>query len=115
MAAAMRRLSAVYGPARPSFALFIAFYPLCNTTYLRDDEVLDGPIRIFHGAGDDLAPIAACRDYVSRLQKAGKNATLTEYKGAHHLFDWAALKDPTRLPQVQNMSECRIYEVSEGC
>ncbi len=114
LATAMKRFSSVYGSAGSSYALYIAFYPLCITSYLHDDDVASRPIRIFHGAADDLAPASACRDYVQRLQKAGKDATLTEYAGAHHVFDWAALKDPTRLPQAQNMSACRIQERSEG-
>lgn len=114
LAAAIKRFSRMHGPAGLSFRLYIAFYPVCMTRYLQDEDVADRPIRIFHGAADDLAPVAACRTYVELLKKAGKDANLTEYPGAYHVFDWAALKTATKLPQAQNMADCRIDELSEG-
>jgi dienelactone hydrolase len=114
LAAAIKRFARMHGPTGLSYALYIALYPLCVTRYLQDDEVADRPIRIFHGAADDLAPVAACRTYVERLQKAGRDATVTEYPGAYHVFDWASLKTATKVPQAQNMANCRIDELSEG-
>jgi dienelactone hydrolase len=33
------------------------------------------------------APVAACREYVKRLQQLGKDVQLTEYARANHVFD----------------------------
>lgn len=114
LSSTMRRFADAYAPPGVRFATFVALYPVCTTTYLHDDLVVDAPIRIFHGTADDLAPIAACRAYVERLRKAGRDATLTEYPGARHVFDWAELKPPRTVPQTENPSECRIEEVSPG-
>ena len=64
-------------------------------------DVVDKPIRVFHGAVDDYIPAAGYRSYVDQLQKAGKDATFTEYADAHHVFDWPAFKNPLKLPQAQ--------------
>ena len=58
-------------------------------------------VRIFHGLTDDYVPAAECRAYVARLRKAGKDITLTEYPGAHHILDNPVLKTPVQLPQAQ--------------
>lgn len=114
LSAAVKRFARMHGPPEASFALYVLFYPLCITRYLHDDEVADRPIRIFHGAADDLAPAAACRAYVERLRKAGRDASLTEYAGAYHVFDWVALKTATKRPEAENLGRCRIEEASEG-
>ncbi len=114
LAAAMKRFARMHGPPEASFALYILFYPLCITRYLHDEETADRPIRIFHGAADDLAPAVACRGYVERVRKAGKDASLTEYAGAYHVFDWSVLKAVTKHPEAENLARCRIEEASEG-
>jgi dienelactone hydrolase len=112
--ASLKRFQRMHGPAGASYALYIAFYPACGTTFLNDDEVADRPVRIFHGAADDYVPIGPCRTYVERLRRAGKDVRLTEYPGAFHVFDWAALKTPMKLPQAQTMRRCRVEEAKEG-
>ncbi len=112
--AGVKRFQRMHGPADAAFALFIPFYPNCSTRYLQDLDVVDRPVRIFHGSDDDWAPVAPCRAYVEGLVQAEKDVRLTEYPGSHHLFDWAAIKAPTKLPKAQSMRRCRTEEVSEG-
>lgn len=112
--AAMRRFQRMHAAPGASYALYVLFYPQCGTTFLHDEDVVDRPIRIFHGTADDYVPIGPCRSYVERLRKAGKDVRLTEYPGANHVFDWAALKTPMKLPQAQTVRHCRIEEVAEG-
>ena len=68
------------------------------------------PIRIFHGASEDLTPIAQCRDYVVRLRTAGKDAAIYEYPGAYHSFDYAALPPHQPLAGIINWSKCSFVE-----
>ena len=96
------------------FAAYIVFYPDCHTRYIDEEDVADRPIRIFHGAADDYNPPAACRPYVARLQKAGHDVRLTEYRDAHHVFDSPATKVPTKSPQSQTVRGCRLEEVDGG-
>ncbi len=110
----LERFRRMHAPPDASFAMYVVFYPPCTTRYLRDEEVADRPIRIFHGVADDFAPVTATRAYVDRLRRAGKDVRLTEYPGASHVFDWAALAKPARMARAQNAGACRLDEVSEG-
>ena len=108
---ALKRFAAMHGPAGGlGFAGYIGLYPTCNQVFIDGLDVADKPIRIFHGAADDYVPAAGCRAYVERLQKAGKDITLTEYPGAHHVFDNPALKNPVKLPQAQTTRRCPLLE-----
>ena len=108
--ASLQRFQRMYGPAGAAFAAYIPFYPDCGTTYIDEDEAMNKPIRIFTGSLDDYQPPAPCRVYVERLRKAGKDAKLTEYAGARHVFDWEAMKTPTTFDKAQNVSQCRLEE-----
>jgi dienelactone hydrolase len=112
--ASVRRFQRMHAPADAAFALFIPFYPNCSTRYLEDRDVVDKPIRIFHGSDDDWAPVAPCGAYVDELFKAKKDVRLTQYPGSHHLFDFAGIKAPTKVPKAQSMRRCQTEEVSEG-
>jgi dienelactone hydrolase len=108
---ALNRFTAMHGPAGGlGFAGYIGLYPTCNRAFIDGLDVADKPIRIFHGAADDYVPVAGCRGYVERLRKAGKDITLTEYPGAHHVFDNPALKNPVKLPQAQTTRRCPLLE-----
>jgi dienelactone hydrolase len=112
---ALKRFAAMHGPAGGlTFAGYIGLYPTCNRDFIDGLEVVDKPIRIFHGAADDYVPAAECRTYVERLRKAGKDITLTEYPGAYHIFDNPALKNPTKLPQAQTTRGCPRLEEEPG-
>ena len=58
--------------------------------------------------------LARCRSYVERLRKAGKNVELTEYAGAHHVFDGAQFKAPLTLPEAQTTRNCQLEEIANG-
>ena len=112
--ASLKRLQGVSGVAGPSFAAFVAFYPPCNTLYRDDTVVADVPIRIFHGGADDWVPVAPCRDYIARLQAAGKDAELAEYPGALHGFDSRSTAALVRSNEGQTTRNCRLAELNEG-
>jgi dienelactone hydrolase len=93
--ASLTRFHKNYGPKLAKFATYVPFYPACATKYLEDENTVDAPIRIFHGSADDYVPVEPCRKYVARLRAAGRNVELTEFPGAHHVFD-----NPLYLPFV---------------
>ncbi len=112
--ASLKRFQRMHAPPGAAYAAYVAFYPPCNTTYLQDDVVAEKPVRIFHGAADNYVPVGPCRAYVERLRKAGADVRLTEFPGAHHVFDWAMLKAPVQMPQAQTARGCRVEESAEG-
>jgi dienelactone hydrolase len=112
--AALTRFQRLQGPVNVRFAHHIAFYPPCFTSYLGDEAVTDRPIRLFQGTADDLAPVERCRSYVERLRRAGADAQLTAYAGAHHQFDRPSDSSARHYPREQNASRCFWEERSEG-
>ena len=85
------------------------------TTRLRDDiKVSARPIRLFHGTGDDWAPVEQCRSLVSDLKKAGADVMLTEYPGATHGCDNPALKVRVNLPKALSRCKCSLVEGEGG-
>ena len=108
--ASSKRFQALHGPAGVEFAVYLAFYAPCVTTYIDDGNVSNNPIRLFHGTADDTVPVQACRQYVERLRKAGKDATLTEYPDSYHRFDDLGLKSPVFQPQAQSFRSCTLEE-----
>jgi dienelactone hydrolase len=114
--AALKRFQAMHGPSGAlSFAGYVAMYPTCNRVFIDGLDVVNKPIRIFHGKADDYNPIAECRYYVDRLQKAGKDISLIEYADANHVFDNMALKFPLKLAQAQTTRGCPLIdEAADG-
>ena len=111
----VKRFARMHGPADGrTFAAHIVFYPGCIQTYLEGDDIVDKPIRIFHGSADDQLPIEPCREYAARLRKAGKDVMLTEYAGAYHAFDVRSLKEPLKQPQAISVMRCRLEEGADG-
>jgi len=111
----LKRLYRMHGPAGGvEFAAYITLYANCGTTYIDDHEIVDKPIRMFHGSADDYVPVAPCRTYVERLRAKGKDVLLTEYADAHHVFDWPALKTPVKVAQAQTTRRCRLEEAPDG-
>ncbi len=72
------------------------------------------PIRMFHGAADNYVPVAPCRGFVERLKAKGANVTLTEYPGAHHVFDGRAFKTPVTAAKSQSTRGCELAEAKGG-
>ena len=85
--AGMKRFHEMWNRSGAQFAGYIAFYPDCATTYAGDTDVVDRPIRIFHGTPDDYNPVATCKAYVARLEAEKRDVTLTEYPDSQHGFD----------------------------
>jgi dienelactone hydrolase len=100
----MRRFQDLYGPGATKIAAYMPFYPLCTIHLIGELDVADAPIREFHGTSDDWTPATPCRDFITHLKPAGKDALLTEYPGARHSFD-----DPSNPPRyvVQNAQTSR--------
>jgi dienelactone hydrolase len=112
---ALKRFARMHGPAGGlAFAGYIGLYPTCNRVFIDGLNVVDKPIRIFHGADDDYILIGECRDYVERLRKAGKDITITEYAGAQHVFDNPAFQTPVILPLAQTTRNCPLLEEIPG-
>lgn len=94
-------------------AAHISVYGACNTTFHGDDAV-SRPVLMLHGAADDWVLAAPCRDYASRLTKAGKNVSYIEYPEAHHAFDGPALAQVTKVAQGLTSRRCRLAESDGG-
>lgn len=113
--ASVKRFQRMHGPASGrDFAAYMPFYASCGTKFVDDDEVSPNPIRMFHGAADNYVPVAPCRDYVERLKAKGAKVTLTEYAGAHHVFDGRAFKTPVVAAKSQSTRNCQLAETQNG-
>lgn len=108
--ASLRRFQRMHGPAGLEFAAYVPFYPHCNNRYIGDEHVSDRPIRIYHGEADDQSLIGPCRDYVARLRRAGKDAEIIGYPGAHHAFDNPDAGPTQTILALQNFSGCFLDE-----
>src|SRR5262245_36758689 len=75
----VERFRKMYGAAK--FAAHISVYGVCGTAY-RDDEATLSPLLVVHGTDEDWVPVTPCREYVARLQKAGRPAEMVEYPNA---------------------------------
>jgi dienelactone hydrolase len=107
------RFRRLYVPTGPGFAAHIGLYTPCNMQ-LRDEDKVDAPIRLYHGAPDDWVPAAPCRDYVARLKKTGADVTLTEYPDAWHAYDNVATPVPVINATAQTSRDCRMREDGNG-
>ena len=113
--ASMKRFHRLWNTSGIGFAAYVPFFPDCSTTYLADLDLTNGPIRIFHGASDDMNPIALCKSYVTKLRGAGQDVQLTEYPNAHHAFDIPlGSVTPELRPNNQTARHCAIREEPEG-
>jgi dienelactone hydrolase len=110
----LRRFQRFHGPGALVFAAHLAFYPSCQRRFIDGEDVSDRPIRIFHGEADDWLPIGPCREYVERLRRAGKDAGLFSYAGAHHGFDLHLAPPSLWLPNVQRGPTCDLEERPGG-
>ena len=113
--ASLTRFHEMWNKSGAQFAAYIAFYPDCATTYANDTDVVDRPIRVFHGTPDDYNPVATCKAYVARLEAEKRDVTLTEYPDSQHGFDLGLLGVSSNVVAsgAQTVRNCRIKE-SEG-
>ena len=113
--ASLKRFHQMWNRSGVDFAAYIPFYPDCMTTYLSDTDIVDRPIRIFHGSPDDYNPVAPCKAYVERLRSTGHDVQLTEYPNAPHGFDNPlASSPPTVSKGAQTVRRCSIREETMG-
>ncbi|WP_232072216.1 dienelactone hydrolase family protein [Paraburkholderia pallida] len=112
--ASLKRFHRLHASPGTEFAAYVAFYPDCTYTYREDDDLVAKPVRIFQGGADNYDRVAACRAYVERLKAKGNDAQLTEYPGASHAFDSAALTQPVQFPKAQTTRNCRTIEQENG-
>jgi dienelactone hydrolase len=112
--ASLTRFQRMHAPSGTAFAVYLSFYPPCSKTYIDDSEVVDRPIRLFHGTADDIAPIGQCRSYVERLRHAGKDVELTEYVGAQHGFDNPGVPLRRVVEGQPGVSPCALDESPVG-
>lgn len=101
-------------PGGYQFAGYLAFYPAsCYIHLFNEDQVVDRPIRIFHGSADDYTPINQCWRYADRMLQAGKDVALIEYPGAYHGFDSPDTSIHSN-PQGLNPGTCELVERADG-
>jgi dienelactone hydrolase len=114
--ASLKRFHEMWNRSGAQFAAYVAFYPDCATTYAGDTDVVDRPIRIFHGTPDDYNPVASCKAYVARLQEDKRDVTLTEYPDSQHGFDAGLLGVSSNVVAsgAQTVRNCRIKEGEGG-
>jgi dienelactone hydrolase len=112
--AAQTRFASSFGRAGVGFSAYIALYPDCNIRLLDDTKSEPGPLRIFIGEADVLTDAGACARYVDRLKKAGVNAAVTTYPGAHHAFDGGNGSALIRIPGVPIAARCNLDEIAPG-
>jgi dienelactone hydrolase len=110
----LERFRRDYALPNVRFAASIGFYAPCNVKYIDDQATGQEPIRLFHGTSDTWLPIAACREYVSRLASTGRDAQLVEYAGAQNSFDNPDLQRPVSLAEMPTTRNCRIEENPRG-
>jgi dienelactone hydrolase len=103
----LERFQRSYGTGL-QFAAHVSIYGICNVQ-IQEDEAATRPILFLHGSADSWVNFEPCRDYATRLKKAGKDARMFEYEGADHAFD-----DPTtpvkKFPDVKTASWCKLRE-----
>ena len=113
--ASLTRFHKLWNKSGAQFAAYIPFYPDCGTSYSSEADVVEKPIRIFHGIPDDYNPVASCKPYIQRLRDAGRDVALTEYPDAQHGFD-----TPLNVGAVivatgaQTVRGCKIREGEGG-
>ena len=112
--ASVKRFQKMWGTPGLEFAAYIPFYPACNIAFDHDEKISDKPVRIFYGELDEWSSPIPCQEYVNRLRKAGKDATITIYPGAHHNFDHKPdANAPRSMKSTTVRSKCRFVEAPE--
>jgi len=109
--ASMRRFHEAYGPKRGKIAAYLPFYPGCSFGLVDETDLVDAPIRAFHGEADDWVPVAPCRALIEAARSAGHDATLTTYPGARHAFDNPRAPPGEVIANAQTARNCHRLEV----
>ncbi|HET7156561.1 MAG TPA: dienelactone hydrolase family protein [Hyphomicrobiaceae bacterium] len=113
--ASLDRFHRMWNTSGAQFVAYIPFYPDCATSYIGEADIGDRKVRIFHGAADDFNPVASCKAYVQRLRDAKRDAELTEYANAFHVFDNPIGPVPaTKAATSQTVRDCAVRETEGG-
>lgn len=65
--------------------VFAAGIPICGgADPLRFSELVNVLLWVFHGADDDVVPVALSREVTNFIKAEGGNAKYTEYEGVKH-------------------------------
>lgn len=111
----MKRFQQMQGTGSGNeFSAYLAFYPACGTRYKDNGNIVEKPVRIFHGSADNYNPVASCRSYTNQLKNSGKDIMLYEYAGAHHVYDYKKLVKPIVLKKAQTTRNCVLAETTGG-
>ena len=94
------------------FAAHISFYPWCGLQF-RTIRGTGAPLLMLIGGADDYTGVSHCRRYSERMRKAGMNARLVVYPGAHHAFDHGRVSRRIVLRRAQNFSGCHALRADD--
>jgi dienelactone hydrolase len=72
-------------PGAAPFAAIAAYYPYCFD--IVNVSSAGGPLLILIGESDDWCPAALCKELVANATSRGRDASITIYPGATHVFD----------------------------
>jgi dienelactone hydrolase len=112
--ASLKRFRNTWASGR-DFAAYIPLYAACESpSIIGEDDVSDHPIRQFHGGSDDVVTIAPCRTFCERLRANGKDARLTEFPNAWHLFDNPVVPPGPSAANIQTLRSCDVREEKDG-
>jgi len=109
--ASMTRFHKAYGPSQGRIAAYLPFYAGCSFGLVGETELVDAPVRAFHGEADDWVPVAPCRDFIEKARAAGRDTTLTTYPGARHAFDNPRAPPGEVIANAQTARNCRRKEI----
>lgn len=112
--ASLSRFHEAYGPQAGRIAGYLPFYPSCNFELKRGTELVDAPVREFHGSADDGSSAAVCKAYIDRLAAAGADIEMTIYEGARHAFDASLARFVFTADDTQHSFDCMRVEGEDG-
>jgi dienelactone hydrolase len=112
--ASLKRFHRLWNRSGIDFAAYLPFYPDCATQYAEETDLVDKPVRLFHGRADDYNPLASCRAFQTRLARAGRTIEITEYAAGNHGFDAPFPLGTIVAAGAQTVRGCAIQETAPG-
>lgn len=110
----LKRFHELYGPKTGKIAGYLPFYPSCNFGLIRGTELVDEPVREFHGSADDGSSATTCKAYIDGLAAAGVDIEMTIYDGARHAFDASLARFVVKDDNGQHSFDCMRVEGPGG-
>ncbi len=110
----LKRFHELYGPKTGKIAAYLPFYPSCNFELVRGTELVDAPVREFHGSADDGSSAETCKTYIDGLAAAGADIEMTIYEGARHAFDASLARFVVKADDSQHSFDCMRIEGPDG-